>query len=111
MLEEAPFKLQPVKRFGPTFVGLMLGNLVFLPRALTHDGTRGAVWLMLHSLCGPFEKSIYSESAGLTHTDLFFGALLLFIMTSHVFSMRRPTVILSIIGSLLWVAAAVGHYG
>jgi hypothetical protein len=111
MEDDIPWKLEPLKRFSPTVVGFTLGCLMFLPRFVGPRNNGGAHWLLLHSLCGPFEKAIYSESVGLTHTDIFFGTLLLFIMWSHAFSMGRATVILSIIGSFLWVAAAVGHYG
>lgn len=97
-----------MKRFAPTIVGFGLGCLVFLGKATRAN--HGAAWLLLHALCGPFERSVYDESTGLTHTDIFFGILLSFIMWSHAFSMRRQTVFLSLIGAFLWVAAAIGHY-
>jgi len=109
MQEEPNWRLQPLKRIGPTLVGLGLGCLVLFPRLMSAN--RGLLWLISHAPCGPFEKSMFDDSVGLTHTDVFFGVMLLFIMGSHVFSMRRQTVVLSIIGGFLWVAAAIGHYG
>ena len=97
-----------MKRFAPTLIGYGLGCLIYYPR-MARAG-RGLIWIAWHALLGPFAKSVYVESASLTHTDVFFGVLLTFIMWSHVFSMRRQTVFLSLIGALLWVAAAIGHY-
>ena len=111
MEDEASWRLEPLKRFTPTLAGFTLGCLVFLPRLSAHEATRSFAWLLGHALCGPFEKVIFNESVGLTHTDVFFGAVLLFILGSHVLSMSRATLLLSIVGSFLWVAAAVGHYG
>ncbi len=107
MLEDATWQLKPLKRFAPTLIGFSLGCLVFYPRLVRGHGLS---WLLLHSLCGPFETPVYVESAGLTHSDVLFGGILLFMMWSHVFSMRRAGVILSLVGSFLWVAAALGHY-
>lgn len=108
MLEETRASLQLPKRLAPTLIGFVLGCLVFFP-ALAGRG-RGIGWLLLHSLCGPFEKPLYDASVGVSHTDVFFTAVLLFMMWSHVFSMRRAPAILSVAGAFLWVAAAVGHY-
>lgn len=111
MGEDTIGQLRPFKRIAPPLAGFTLGYLAFFPRLAARDNGPGASWLFVHSLCGPFEKVIYTESIGLSHTDLFFGAILLFMMSSHLFSMRRPTVILGVVGAFLWVAAAVGHYG
>jgi len=108
MNEDSGWRLEPIKRFAPTVVGFTLGCAVFFAKVV--NAQHGVSWLLLHALCGPFEKPIYSES-GLTHTDIFFGALLSFIALSHVFSMRRQTVFLTLIGAFIWVAAAIGHYG
>jgi hypothetical protein len=108
MLDETSTPLQLSKRLAPTLIGFALGCLVFLPRLASHDHSLG--WLLLHGLCGPLEKPVYDPSTGITHTDVFFTAVLLFMAGSHVFSMRRAPAILSFLGAFLWVAAAVGHY-
>lgn len=109
MLDEPPTPLQLPKRLAPTLVGFALGGIVFFPRLASHGRSLG--WMLTHSLCGPLEKPIYDASVGVTHTDVFFTAVLLFMAGSHVFSMRRAPTILSVVGAFLWVAAALGHYG
>lgn len=96
------------QRLAPTLAGLGMAWLVFIPRLV--DGRHGVWWLWGHSLCGPLEAPGFSAAVPLTHTDVFFSAILLFMTSCHLFSMRKPTVILSFVGSFLWVAAALGHY-
>ena len=109
MLEDTSAPLQLPKRLAPTLVGFALGCLVFLPRLGSQDRSLG--WLLLHGLYGPLERPVYDPAVAVTHTDVFFTAVLLFMAWSHVFSMRRAPAILSVVGAFLWVAAAVGRYG
>ncbi|GEM_PF-3003605 len=88
-------------------MGVSLASLMFFPRLLGagHDFP----WVLLHASCGPLEKALFG-SAALTHLDVFFAAVLLFMTCCHVFSMRRAPAILSFVGAFLWIAAAVGHH-
>jgi uncharacterized membrane protein len=100
--------LQLGKRCAPTLVGLALAWLVFIPRLV---GAQQGFWFLLaHSLCGSLDAPLFTPSVALTHTDVFFAAVLLSMAASHLFSMRKPTVILSVVGAFLWAASALGHY-